>query len=327
MKFYLGILENSAPHQTRIFGEIGGKLVDLNRAYACYLSQVRGENETADERASFYFPPTIAAFFERGEPALQALDQVVSLVGQTGIQDFRGPRDEKLVYDLTEIRILPPLQRPEKSIVIGFADQARIEAMPKAEIPTGFYKLPSTFVASGDAIVWPKFSEEIDCDACLAVVIGKSARRISGAQAWNHIAGFTLLLDVTARDINRREGLTKNNLLGKNFPSSTSLGPAVLLKDSKSDLEALEISLTVDGAMRQRFSPRECVFSLEEIIARWSLPVLKPGDVLAIGGSLARQADRLLSPAPVQLGSSVRCSSPRIGELSHRVVSTEDFRR
>ena len=98
--------------------------------------------------------------------------------------------------------------------------------MPKAEIPTGYYKLPQTFVASGAPIVWPKFSEEVDADACLAIVIGKAGRRIPPEKAWDHVAGVTLIIDITARDVNKREGLTTNNLLGKNFPSSTCIGPA-----------------------------------------------------------------------------------------------------
>ncbi len=88
--------------------------------------------------------------------------------------DLRGPGGEKISYRANEVQILPPLLNPEKSFVIGFSDKARTEAMPKAEIPTGYYKLPQTFVASGAPIVWPKFSEEVDADACLAIVIGKA---------------------------------------------------------------------------------------------------------------------------------------------------------
>jgi 2-keto-4-pentenoate hydratase/2-oxohepta-3-ene-1,7-dioic acid hydratase in catechol pathway len=95
--------------------------------------------------------------------------------------------------------------------------------MPKAEIPTGFYKLPQTFVTSGAPIVLPRFAQEVDADACLALVIGKAGKRINPEHAWDHVAGATLVIDVTARDVNRREGATTNNLLGKNFPSSTSI--------------------------------------------------------------------------------------------------------
>jgi 2-keto-4-pentenoate hydratase/2-oxohepta-3-ene-1,7-dioic acid hydratase in catechol pathway len=326
MQIYLGLLEGSLPHQTRIFGDVDGNLVDLNLAYAAYLTQ-SGDRCTAYERAAFYFPETIGAFLARGEQSLQALEEVVSYARKTGARGLRGPAGEKVAYDSTELRILPPLQNPEKSFVIGFSDHARVEAMPKAEIPTGFYKLPQTFITSGAPIIWPKFSQELDADACLALVIGKAGKRIDPAQAWDHIAGVTLLIDITARDINRREGLTTNNLLGKNFPSSTALGPSVLIKPARKELESLEVGLAIDGSVKQQFTLRDCVFTIEQIIARWSILGIKPGDLLAIGASMALTGDRLQNPVPLKIGSTICCSSPSIGELSHQVVSAGGLRR
>jgi 2-keto-4-pentenoate hydratase/2-oxohepta-3-ene-1,7-dioic acid hydratase in catechol pathway len=198
--------------------------------------------------------------------------------------------------------------------------------MPKAEIPTGFYKLPQTFVTTGAPMVWPKFSREVDADGCLAIIIGKPGRRIPPERAWDYVAGVTLLIDVTARDINRREGLTTNNLLGKNFPSSTSLGPALWLTSSRKDLEALEVNLSLDGVSKQKFMLPQCVFTLEQVIARWSILGIKPGDFLALGASMALAGDRLQSPVPLTLGSTIRCSSPAIGELTHGVVSPKGLR-
>jgi 2-keto-4-pentenoate hydratase/2-oxohepta-3-ene-1,7-dioic acid hydratase in catechol pathway len=326
MKIYLGLLESSLPDQTRIFGEIDGNLVDLNLAHASYLAQA-GDCVIAYERAAFYFPETIAEFLERGEQSLKALEEIVSYACKNGARDLRGPAGERSVYKPSEVRILPPLKNPEKSVIIGFSDRARIETIAKAEIPTGFYKLPQTFVTNGNPIIWPKFSEELDADGCLALVIGKAGKRIDPAQAFDHIAGVTLLIDVSARDINRREGLTANNLLGKNFPSSTCLGPCVLLKPTRAELEALEVELTIDGSIKQQFALRECVFTVEEIIARWSMLGLKPGDFFAIGASMALKGDRLQNPVPLRIGSKIHCSSPVIGELSHQVVAAGGLRR
>jgi acylpyruvate hydrolase len=327
MKLYLGLTENSPPHHTRIFSEIDGKLVDLNLVYAAYLAQSEGRKANAYGLAAFYFPQSIAGFLHHGESARIALEDALSFAHKSRAENVHGPAGEKVVYDFGAVRILPPLQNPEKMVVIGFSDQARIEATPNAEIPTGFYKLPSTFVGSGEPIIWPKFSEEIDCDACLAVVMAKPARRIQPDQAWDHIAGVTLLLDITARDINKREGLTTNNLLGKNFPSSTSLGPALLLKNLKKDLGALEVELTVNGGLKQRFKLQECVFTIEQTISHWSILGLKAGDVLAIGASMALQGPKLQNPVPLTLGAMVRCFSPAIGELSHLVVPSGGLRR
>ena len=157
MKLYLGLTESSSPQQTRVFAEVDGKFVDLNLAYAAYLAQVQGDKANAYELSAFYFPKNIAVFLQRGEPALKALEEVLSFTRKNGIQDLYGPAGEKILYHPKEIRLLPPFQKPEKSFVIGFSDQARVEAMPKPEIPTGFYKLPQTFVTTGAPIVLPKF--------------------------------------------------------------------------------------------------------------------------------------------------------------------------
>lgn len=319
MKLYLGLTESSAPHLTRIFAECDNQLIDLNVVYAAYLTQ-QGHSSDAHELAGFYFPENIAAFLERGEQSRQALDEVLVFVRRHGPGALRGPMGERITYEKTEVRLLPPFQNPEKSFVIGFSDKARTEAMPQAEIPTGYYKLPQTFVTSGAPIIWPKFSNEVDADPCLAIVIGKAGKRISPEQAWSHVAGATLLIDITARDVNKREGLTTNNLLGKNFPSSTSLGPAFLLANSRKELEGLEIALSLDGAVKQKFTLGQCVFTVEQIIARWSILGIKPGDLLAIGASMALQSERLGNPIPLKVGVTISCSSPAIGELSHQVV-------
>jgi 2-keto-4-pentenoate hydratase/2-oxohepta-3-ene-1,7-dioic acid hydratase in catechol pathway len=326
MQIHLGLLEASLPDQTRIFGAFEGKLVDLNRAYAAYLNQA-GDHATAYEQAAFYLPQTIARFLERGEQSLRALEQAAAFISKTGVRELRGPAGEKLAYNPDEIRILPPFQNPQKSFVIGFSDRARVEAMPKAESPSGFYKLPQTFITSGAPVIWPKFAAELDADACLALVIGKAGKRIEHAQAWNHIAGITLVVDITARDINRREGLTTNNLLGKNFPSSTCLGPAMLVKPPRKELEALAVELSVDGIVQQKFTLRDCVFTVEQIVTHWSILGIKPGDFLAIGASMALKGDRLQNPVPLKIGSTLRCSSPAIGELSHRVVTPGGLHR
>ena len=322
MKLYLGLTESSAPHQTRIFGECDNRLIDLQLAHAAQLCESQASAAHAYELAAFYFPDSIQTFLERGEAARKAMDHAAAFLRRQDAGDRHGPSGEKVIYEPREIRMLPPLLNPEKSFVMGFSDKARIEARPEAEIPTAFYKLPQTFVTTGAPIVWPKFAADVDADACLAIVIGKAGKRISPEHAWSHVAGVTLLIDITARDINKREGATSNNLLGKNFPSSTSLGPAVLLAP-RNDIEALDIELSIDGMVKQKFTLRECVFTVEQIIARWSILGIKPGDFLAIGASMALQGDRLQTPVPLKVGSTICCASSAIGVLTHPIVSAK----
>ncbi|MGH7872170.1 MAG: fumarylacetoacetate hydrolase family protein [Candidatus Binatia bacterium] len=327
MKVYLGLLESSRPDQTKVFGAIDNKLVDLQLAYAACLKQSKNSQAKAYELAAFSFPGAIGAFLERSQTSSKALDDVVAFARKNGVGDVRGPTGERVFYDAKEVRLLPPFLTPDKSFVIGFSDKARTEALPKADIPTAYYKLPQTFVPSGAPIMWPKFSEEIDADACLAIVIGKPGRRVPAESGWDHVAGFTLVIDITARDINKREGVTTNNLLGKNFPSSTCIGPAALLQSSRKEVEGMEVELSVDGAVKQKFALRDCVFTVEQIIARWSILGIKPGDWFAIGASMAMAGDRLQNPVPLRIGSTVRCAAAAIGELSHKVVAAGEIDR
>ena len=91
MKLYLGLTESSPPQQTRVFADVDGKLVDLNLAYAAYLLQVKGEKANAYELSAFYFQKSIAAFLQRGEPALKALEEVLSFTRKSGVSDLYGP--------------------------------------------------------------------------------------------------------------------------------------------------------------------------------------------------------------------------------------------
>jgi 2-keto-4-pentenoate hydratase/2-oxohepta-3-ene-1,7-dioic acid hydratase in catechol pathway len=321
MRLLLGFVDSLRPQQTRIYAAIDGKFIDLNTAYAAYFIQVQRERASAYELAAYYFPTAISTFLKRGEDSRKALDEVVAFVRANGVRDLRGPAGEKIVYDPGEVRILPPLPNPEKSFVIGYSDKVRTEALPEAEIPTGFCKLPRTFITDGAPIIWPRFAAELDADSCLAIVIGKGGKRVAPEQAWTHVAGVTLLIDITARDVNRREGLTTNNLLGKNFPSSTSTGPGLLIEQSRERVQSLEIELSLDGVIKQRFSLRECVFSAERVISHYSILGIKPGDFFAVGASMTLGGERLRSPVPLKIGSTIRCASPVIGELTHRVVA------
>jgi 2-keto-4-pentenoate hydratase/2-oxohepta-3-ene-1,7-dioic acid hydratase in catechol pathway len=101
----------------------------------------------------------------------------------------------------------------------------------------------------------------------------------------------------------------------------------MLLKPPRKELEAIEVELSIDGSIKQKFALRDCVFTIEQIIAYWSILGIKPGDFFAIGASMALQKDRLQNPVPLKIGSILRCFSPAIGELSHQVVSSGGIRR
>jgi 2-keto-4-pentenoate hydratase/2-oxohepta-3-ene-1,7-dioic acid hydratase in catechol pathway len=101
----------------------------------------------------------------------------------------------------------------------------------------------------------------------------------------------------------------------------------MLVRPTRKELQEMEVELSIDGSVQQKFTLRDCVFTVEQIIARWSILGIKPGDFLAIGATMALQGDRLQNPVPLKAGANLRCFSPAIGELSHQVVRSEGVRR
>lgn len=322
VKLFLGHLKRLQPRESRIFTDRGGYLVDLNLAYAAYLTRSRSEAAFVYGLANLYFPRTIVAFLGRGKPSMEALAELSGFLDETDLLSLRGPSGEELIYRPSEVKLLLPVLNPDKTLIVGFSEQVtEPESKLKAKIPTAFYKLPSTFIVSGDPISYPRFTKELDCEACLGMVVGKPGRRIPRERALEHIAGFTLVLDVTARDICRRESLTRNNLLGKNFPGSTSIGPSLYVGSSRQALEGMQVGLRVDDKVCQRFTARDLIFSVEDVVAHWSIVGLKTGDILALGASLALKSGVVRRPAPLRPGSVLKCSSFEIGEINHEVVT------
>jgi 2-keto-4-pentenoate hydratase/2-oxohepta-3-ene-1,7-dioic acid hydratase in catechol pathway len=101
----------------------------------------------------------------------------------------------------------------------------------------------------------------------------------------------------------------------------------MLVRPTRKEPQEMEVELSIDGSVKQKFTLRDCVFTVEQIIARWSILGIKPGDFLAIGASMALQGDRLQNPVSLKTGANLRCFSPAIGELSHQVARSEGVRR
>jgi len=319
-RLFAGRFKNAARLEMRLFSDVGQRLVDLNLLCATYLAKIEKEPHAYD-LADLWIPSTMRLFLEQGLASREVLAKILRFLEEADPAAVSGPSGERLSYSVDEVKLLAPVSKPEKILVVGFSDQTRdLQAKREAQLPTAFYKLPSTLVGPGEAILYPAFTEELDCDICLGVVIGKAGRRIPREQASQYIGGFTLLLDVTARDVCRQESITRNNLLGKNFLASTTMGPSLLLNDWDSLAENSPIELAVDGTPIQKFTLKDLIFSVEDVIAHWSAIGLSVGDVVALGASLALKSDSPPLPAALKPGSTVCCSCPAIGEMSHMVV-------
>ncbi len=180
---------------------------------------------------------------------------------------------------LVTVRLLPPVQ-PGKIICVGrnYVAHAREHSVEVPEVPMLFLKPPSSVIGPGDTILLPPQSQQVEHEAELAVIIGKRCRWISIEEATQVILGYTIGNDVTARDLQRRDGQWTR---GKGFDTFCPLGPWI---ETVFDSADALITCYVNGEMRQMGSTRDMVFHVRQLIAfASSVMTLEPGDVLLTG--------------------------------------------
>lgn len=221
---------------------------------------------------------------------------------------------------LGSVRLSAPLLNPPRIFGIGlnYVDHAAEAKMAVQSVPTVFLKLTSSIAGPGDDIVLPKNSSQVDYEAELALVIGKGGYRIAAADWQQHVFGYTILNDVSARDI---QLATTQWTLGKSFPTFTPFGPAITTASAVPDPEALDIKLTIDGEVLQDANTRDLIFKLPQLIEYISSIVpLEPGDIISTGTppgvGLGRTPKRWLQP-----GETVTIEIQGLGALTNDTVS------
>jgi 2-keto-4-pentenoate hydratase/2-oxohepta-3-ene-1,7-dioic acid hydratase in catechol pathway len=218
------------------------------------------------------------------------------------------------------ITLLAPVLRPPKLVCIGlnYRDHAIETGLELPTVPTVFAKYSSAITGSGAPIVLPRASEQIDFEAELAFVIGRGGRNIPAGDALQHVAGYTVFNDVTARDVQFQ---TTQWTLGKSFDTFAPMGPALVTSDEVADPHDLSIRLDIDGETMQESSTRELVFGVPDLVAFLSRTMtLEPGDVVATGTpagvGYTREPPRFL-----RAGDRVRVEVEGLGVLENPVVS------
>lgn len=208
------------------------------------------------------------------------------------------------------IRLLPPCA-PTKIVCVGrnYLEHAReLGNEPPAE-PLIFLKPPSSLIASGDAIVYPALSQRVDFEGELGIVIGERARNVAREDALDYILGFTIVNDITARDLQKKDGQWTR---GKGFDTFCAVGPCLVSKDDL-DFASLRVRTLVDGELKQDGSVLEMIFSLDVIISYiTAFMTLEPGDLIATGTPPG--------VGPLAPGSTVRVEIDGIGVLENPVI-------
>jgi 2-keto-4-pentenoate hydratase/2-oxohepta-3-ene-1,7-dioic acid hydratase in catechol pathway len=186
------------------------------------------------------------------------------------------------------------------------------------DFPVVFFKLQTSIVGPGEAIVLPRNSAEPDYEAELAFVVGKGGFRIP-ASAWrDHVYGYTIVNDVSARDIQRS---TSQWSMAKSFPTFCPMGPAIVTADEIADPHELAISLSIDGEVLQNSNTRELLFKIPDLIEYLSsIAPLLPGDIVSTGTpsgvGMGRTPKRWLKP-----GETVTVTVEGLGSLTNPVVA------
>jgi len=211
--------------------------------------------------------------------------------------------------------ILAPVPDPDKIICVGLNYRAHAEEtgaeIPKA--PTIFGKYRNALVPDGSTVRLPAASRKVDYEAEVAFVIGRRAASVAIEDALDHVAGYTLLNDLSARDL---QGLTLQWMAGKVFDGAAPCGPALVTPDEAGPHDAIGIAMYVNGEQRQNSTTADLIFPVPELVATLSTwMTLEPGDIVSTG-----------TPSGVGLGMDPRVwlepgdelvvSSPQLGKLT-----------
>jgi 2-keto-4-pentenoate hydratase/2-oxohepta-3-ene-1,7-dioic acid hydratase in catechol pathway len=220
---------------------------------------------------------------------------------------------------LAEVALLPPVPDPDKILCIGLNYRTHAEETKQAipEVPTVFAKFRNALAAPGAEVKLPSASEKVDYEAEVCVVIGKRLKEVGPADALQAVAGYTLMNDLSARDL---QLATTQWISGKTFDGAGPCGPALVTPDEAGSHDAIEFSLTLNGEEMQRSSTADLIFKVPELLSHLSrLMTLEPGDLISTGTpsgvGIARQPSVWLKP-----GDEVDISSPQLGRLVTRIA-------
>jgi 2-keto-4-pentenoate hydratase/2-oxohepta-3-ene-1,7-dioic acid hydratase in catechol pathway len=212
------------------------------------------------------------------------------------------------------LRLLPPVPDPDKIICIGlnYRSHAAEAGIDPPEQPTFFAKFSNALVPAGAMVELPAASEKVDYEAEVAFVVGRRCKEVDPAEAVDAVAGYMLLNDLSARDL---QFATPQWMPGKVFDGSAPCGPALVTPDEAGPPDEISFTLDLNGERMQEASTSDLIFSVPELIARLSRwMTLEPGDIVSTGtpsgvGSV-REPRVWLRP-----GDEIVISSPTLGEL------------
>jgi 2-keto-4-pentenoate hydratase/2-oxohepta-3-ene-1,7-dioic acid hydratase in catechol pathway len=218
---------------------------------------------------------------------------------------------------LADVKLEAPL-RPGKLICIGrnYAEHAKETGNTVPTTPIIFAKFPSSIIGNGDTITWNEsITTQVDWEGELAVIIGKKAHNVKEEDAFNHVFGYTIANDVSARDLQLRTDTQWTR--GKSLDTFCPLGPWVVTRDEIPDPHNLSVKTTVNGEVRQDGNTKDFIFNIPFLISYCSrMFTLEPGDLI-LTGTPPGVGEGMKPPTYLQDGDTVNITVEGIGELSN----------
>lgn len=218
------------------------------------------------------------------------------------------------------LRVLAPLRRPGKIVCIGrnYLDHCREQNAEPPKSPMLFAKFANTLLDPGAAVAYPPETHALDYEGELVVVIGVGGKRIAEDRALDHVFGYSILNDISARDLQKSDGQW---LRAKGADGFAPFGPAILTADEVADPQGLTIRTTLNGEVVQDSSTREMIFPVRHLVSFVSaLITLEAGDLISTGTPAGVGAHRQ-PPRMLRAGDVVRVEIPPIGVLENAIVS------
>ncbi|MHA1864506.1 MAG: fumarylacetoacetate hydrolase family protein [Candidatus Thorarchaeota archaeon] len=284
--------------------ELESGILDIPDA-ASYFGRkyhVRGQN----------FPTTMMDLLQ-WDSGIEVVRQIVTRYEQT-------PLDERMMaYPLDSVTFEAPVLRPGKIIALGknYLEHIKETGSETPEFPIIFAKFPSCVIGPNDSIPMPKISDKIDWEVELAIVIGKTCKDVNESKALEYIAGYTIVNDVTARDLQRGDGQW---IRGKSLDSFCPMGPCIVTQDELGDAQGLKMYTKINGEMKQDSSTSNMMFNVPQILAHLSKAfTLEPGDVIATGTPSGVGFVRD-PPEFLKAGDTIEQYIEKIGYLRNSVV-------
>ena len=245
-------------------------------------------------------------------------EDLKSLIEKNGIEEAKGINMQEIDYSLSDISFLPVIPNPNKIICVGVNyDEHRIETNhKKVENPTIFFRVADSQIGHQEDIILPLESSKLDYEGEIAVVIGKSGKRISEDDAFEYIAGYSCYNDGTIRDWQIH---TSQWGPGKNFDGTGAFGPWMVTRDEINDDAILTLETRLNGEVMQHATTEMLLFSIRQLIHYTSsFTTLQPGDVIVTGtpGGVGNKRNPQVF---MKAGDTVEVEVSQIGVLTNKI--------